>query len=219
MHGNDTRRDSGAARRNVGFALANERSFFPRLSARENLDFFATLDEVPRKLRKGRIELLLERVGLSDAADTLVMKFSSGMYQRMGIARALLKSPSIVLLDEPTRSLDPASATNFCNLVRGLAEDGAAILIASHNFQETAAVADSVIVLQQGKVAGHLRETGATAFGTPASGFSASTSTASGHADSEFTVDEIRSFYFQVTGEIDAERFQEPRHEALAVCG
>ena len=219
VHGNDTRRDSGAARRNVGFALANERSFFPRLSARENLDFFATLDEVPRKLRKGRIELLLERVGLSDAADTLVMKFSSGMYQRMGIARALLKSPSIVLLDEPTRSLDPASATNFCNLVRGLAEDGAAILIASHNFQETAAVADSVIVLQQGKVAGHLRETGATAFGTPASGFSASTSTASGHADSEFTVDEIRSFYFQVTGEIDAERFQEPRHEALAVCG
>ena len=113
-------RATAAVRERVGFAVATERSFFPRLSARENLDFFATLDDIPRKRRAERVDELLARTALGDAADTLVMKFSSGMYQRLGIARALIKRPSVVLLDEPTRSLDPGSAAQFWNLVREL---------------------------------------------------------------------------------------------------
>src|SRR5207244_11115955 len=68
----DTCSDSRAVRERVGFAVATERSFFPRLSARENLDFFATLDAIPRKTRAERVDELLSRTGLHDAADTLV---------------------------------------------------------------------------------------------------------------------------------------------------
>ncbi len=140
----DTQRESRAVRERVGFAVATERSFFPRLSARENLDFFAALDDIPRKRRAERVDELLARTGLRDAADTLVMKFSSGMYQRLGIARALIKRPSVVLLDEPTRSLDPGSAAQFWNLVRELPAQSTTVILATHNFNEAVAVGNHV---------------------------------------------------------------------------
>src|SRR5690242_4287282 len=129
VHGFDSRAHSADLRKHVGFAVASERSFFPRLSARENLSFFAALDEVDRKCRVQRVDEMLSSTGLSDAADTLVMKFSSGMYQRLGIARALLKDPSVILLDEPTRSLDPASAAHFWSLGRSLSARGATLIL------------------------------------------------------------------------------------------
>lgn len=155
--GADTRTEPQRVRQQVGFAVAGERSFFPRLTARENLDFFAALDNVPRSARSARVEFMLARVGMADAADTLVMKFSSGMCQRLGIARALLTQPSVILLDEPTRSLDPAAAAAFWELVRGLPAEGAAVVMATHSFQEAAAVSDAVAVLQQGELAGYQR--------------------------------------------------------------
>jgi ABC-2 type transport system ATP-binding protein len=175
VEGADTRTEPGHVRQHVGFAVASERSFFPRLSARENLDFFAALDDVPRKFRARQIEAMLERTGLLDATDTLVMKFSSGMYQRLGIARALVKQPSVILLDEPTRSLDPASAARFWNLVRALPAQGSTVILATHNFNEALAVGDFVAVLHCGRMAGY-RKLGDT------------------------DVEELRSFYFRTTG-------------------
>jgi ABC-2 type transport system ATP-binding protein len=178
VEGADTRTASNRVRRHVGFAVATERSFFPRLSARENLDFFAALDDVPRKSRARQIEAMLDRTGLLDAADTLVMKFSSGMYQRLGIARALIKEPSVILLDEPTRSLDPASAAHFWNLVRGLSAQNSTVILATHSFNEAAAVGDLLAVLHRGRLAAY-RNIG------------------------DSSVEELRSFYFQTTGELD----------------
>ena len=178
VQGADTQSAPNDVRRHVGFAVATERSFFPRLSARENLDFFATLDDVPRLSRASRIQAMLDRTGLLDAADTLVMKFSSGMYQRLGIARALVKEPSVILLDEPTRSLDPASAAHFWNLVRELPAQGATVLLATHSFNEAAAVGDFIAVLHRGRLAA-CRKIG------------------------DSSVEELRSFYFQATGELD----------------
>ena len=155
--GADTVRDASRARRAVGFAVAAERSFYPRLTARENLAFFAVLDDVPRAERRERVEWTLERAGLSDAGDTLVMKFSSGMYQRLGIARALLKKPSVLLLDEPTRSLDPAAAARLWKLVRETAGAGSTILLTTHHFDEALAVGDAVAVLARGVLAGQHR--------------------------------------------------------------
>jgi ABC-2 type transport system ATP-binding protein len=152
VNGADTRKQAGKVRQNVGFAVVTERSFFPRLTARENLEFFAALDDVARKCRKQQVETILQQVGLSHAADRLVMKFSSGMWQRLGIARALLKNPSVILLDEPTRSLDPGSATQFFDLVRTLAAQGAAVILATHSFQEALAVGDFVAVLDHGRL-------------------------------------------------------------------
>lgn len=155
VHGSDTQRQPQQVRACVGFAIAGERSFFPRLTARENLDFFATLDDVPRKSRKQRVESMLSRTGLLESADMLVMKFSAGMYQKLAIARALIKQPSVLLLDEPTRSLDRAATAEIWTLVQELSAEGATILIATHNFQEAATVADTVAVLQKGELAGY----------------------------------------------------------------
>jgi ABC-2 type transport system ATP-binding protein len=178
----DTVSDSQSVRRQVGFAVASERSFFPRLSARENLDFFATLEDVSRSSRAQKVEGVIEAVGLQDEADTLVMKFSSGMYQRLGIARALIKNPSIVLLDEPTRSVDPGSAQHCWNIIRDLAENGTTVLLATHSFQEAATIAHFVAILFQGILLAHQRL--------------AATS----------SIDDLRSLYFETTGEMDQTR-------------
>jgi|SRR5581483_10899306 len=176
--GFDTRSGPNEVRRQVGFAIATERSFFPRLSGRENLDFFAALDEVERHFRSQKITSILEITGLREASDTLVMKYSSGMYQRLAIARALLKDPKCLLLDEPTRSLDPASACRFWDLVRELRDRGTTILLTTHSFSEAAAVADAVAVLQKGRLAGSRKTASATA-------------------------EQLRDFYFSSTGEMD----------------
>ena len=153
VQGADTRTQGGHVRKHVGFVVAAERSFFPRLSARENLDFFAALENIPRKGRAGRVDEALEQTGLLAAADALVMKFSTGMYQRLGIARALVKQPSILLLDEPTRSLDPASTARFWELLRELARSSCAVLLATHSLNEAAAVGDTVALLYRGGLA------------------------------------------------------------------
>jgi ABC-2 type transport system ATP-binding protein len=174
--GADTRDQSQAVRRQVGFALASERSFFPRLTARENLDFFAALEDVPRRERAHRVDRVLRDVGLEEAAGKQAMKLSSGMYQRLGISRALIKRPSVLLLDEPTRSLDPAAASHLWRLIRELAHGGITILLATHNFSEAVAVADHIAILQKGELLAVERARG-------------------------FGVEQLRDFYLDMTGE------------------
>lgn len=177
--GFSTERDAGEVRRQVGIAVATERSFFPRLSARENLEFFAALDEVPRSERIQRIKEVLFETGLEERADTLVMKFSSGMYQRLGIARALVKRPAVLLLDEPTRSLDAATTAHFWETIRNFARRQTAVLLATHNFAEAVAVGDRLLLLHHGELL-------------------ADRSVGKGES-----ADALRSFYFRKTGEID----------------
>jgi ABC-2 type transport system ATP-binding protein len=149
--GFDSRRNSGEVRRQVGIAVAAERSFFPRLSARENLNFFATLDEVPRRERGRRIGEVLRETGLEEQADTLVVKFSSGMYQRLGLARAMIKQPSVLLLDEPTRSLDAGATSHLWATIRLLA-GRSLVFLATHNFAEAAALGDRILLLHHGEL-------------------------------------------------------------------
>lgn len=152
VNGADTRCQAQIVRSQVGFVLASERSFFPRLTARENLEFFAALEDIPRRERPSRVESILNDMGLNDSAGKQVMKLSSGMYQRLGIARALVKRPSVLLLDEPTRSLDAGAAGQLWGHIRELSGTGITILLATHNFAEAAAVCDRVAVLQRGEL-------------------------------------------------------------------
>jgi ABC-2 type transport system ATP-binding protein len=174
--GADTRIQSQAVRRQVGFAVASERSFFPRLTSRENLDFFAALEDVPRTERAQRVACVLCEVGLEEAAGKQAMKLSSGMYQRLGIARALIKRPSVLLLDEPTRSLDPAGAGHLWRLIRELGDRGITIVMATHNFSEAVTVADRIAILQKGQLLAVERVRG-------------------------FSVERLRDFYLDTTGE------------------
>jgi ABC-2 type transport system ATP-binding protein len=154
VNGDDTRYQSQSVRKEVGFALASERSFFPRLTVRENLMFFATLEDVPWRQRASRADECLSRVGLEMHAGKQVMKLSSGLYQRLGIARALIKQPGVLLLDEPSRSLDPAAANHLWELIRDVAATGVTVALATHNFAEAIAVSGRIAVLQKGELRG-----------------------------------------------------------------
>jgi len=171
----DTRNQGQAVRRQVGFAVATERSFFPRLTVRENLEFFAALEDIPRRERPLRVNSVLEDLNLVKAADKQVMKLSSGMHQRLGIARAWVKKPSVLLLDEPTRSLDFCAASQLWSLIHELARAGTTIVLATHNFSEAIAVANRVGILRQGRLLDSCRNVG-------------------------FTEEQLRSRYLEITG-------------------
>jgi ABC-2 type transport system ATP-binding protein len=159
VEGMETRSHGEYARRVVGLVVASERSFFPRLTAGENLDLFGALEDLPRAERRQRIDWALDVTGLEASRETLVMKFSSGMYQRLGIARALLKRPHVLLLDEPTRSLDIRGAEQLWQVFRQTARAGCTVLLATHSFEEAAALGSQIVILQSGVVRASARIT------------------------------------------------------------
>ena len=138
----------------IGLVTSDERSFYWRLSGRENLRFFARLYDVPRTRIEARIDELLQRVDLVEPSARRFADYSSGMKQRLAIARALLHDPPILLMDEPTRSLDPASALSLRAFVLDelKGKDGKTILLATHNLKEAEAVCDRLAILIAGKV-------------------------------------------------------------------
>jgi len=135
----------------IGLVQADERSFYWRLSGRENLRFFARLYNVPGRDISRRIDELLERVDMTEAADRMFNGYSSGMKQRMAIARALLHDPQILFMDEPTRSLDPAASLALRKfMLEELKEK--TIILATHNLQEAQTMSDHVAILVKGRV-------------------------------------------------------------------
>ena len=142
----------------IGLVHSDERSFYWRLSGRENLAFFARLYDVPGKRIAPRIRELLERVDLTEAADRRFSDYSSGMKQRLAIARALLHDPPILLMDEPTRSLDPESSLTLRAFILDelKGRDGKTILLATHNLREAETLCDRLAILVQGTI----RQTG-----------------------------------------------------------
>ena len=151
--GHDTIHEN-VVKRLIGYVHSDERSFYWRLSARENLRFFARLYDVPPRRTESRISELLKRVDLLDAADRPFSGYSSGMKQRVSIARALLHDPPILLMDEPTRSLDPAASKSLRHFIldhlRG--RDGKTILLATHDLREAEVVSDRIAILIRGRV-------------------------------------------------------------------
>lgn len=153
--GYDVEMQSAAVRAQLAMVTADERSLNWRLGARENLRLFAGLHRMSAAERRPRVEEVLALVGLDETGDKLVGAFSSGMRQRLLVARALLPRPRVLLLDEPTRSLDPVSAHDFRRLLRETLIDrlGATVLLATHNAEEAFSYCDRVLVLHRGSVA------------------------------------------------------------------
>jgi ABC-2 type transport system ATP-binding protein len=143
----------GAARRQVGLMIGDEHSLYWRLSGKENLAFFGALHGLRRPEALRDAAELLDLVGLAEAAERPVRGYSSGMRARLSLARSLLAGPPLLLLDEPTRSLDPLAAVEFREMaVRLTRERGAGILLATHDLHEAAAVSDRIVVLAAGRV-------------------------------------------------------------------
>lgn len=150
--GHDIRVDPLAVRRSIGVVLSEDRSWYLRLSGRANLEFFAVVYGLDRRAAGDRATALLHDHGLGQAADRRVSGYSAGMRARLALARALLASPPVLLLDEPTRSLDPMAAIDFRQRLRLLREDQVTILFATHDLHEAASLADRVIVLDHGRL-------------------------------------------------------------------
>jgi ABC-2 type transport system ATP-binding protein len=114
------------------------------MTGRQNLHHTARLNGIPRKAADDHIDELLERVGLTNAANSKVETYSRGMKQRLGLADIMVKRPSIVILDEPTTAIDPAGVEDVLALIRELAHNGAAVLLASHLLHQVQQVCDEV---------------------------------------------------------------------------
>jgi len=129
-------------------ALIEGPAFYPGLSGRENLKVLATLGDFPHD----RVDQLLDQVGLLDRATSKFKTYSLGMKQRLGIAAALLPSPELLILDEPTNGLDPAGIQEVRELLGHLAGYGLTVLVSSHLLSEIEAIADDLVMLRDGKV-------------------------------------------------------------------
>jgi len=147
----DPARNPVAVKRQVGY-LPDSVGFYSGMTGRQNLRYTARLNGIDRKVAEERIDGLLARVGMTDAADMAVEKYSRGMRQRLGLADVLVKDPSIVILDEPTTAIDPAGVVEVLELVRELARNGAAVLLASHLLHQVQQVCDQIGIFVAGKL-------------------------------------------------------------------
>lgn len=154
FHGHDLRTHSREVRRMSGLVTSDERSFYWRLTGRKNLEFFATLYGLSPGDARARIGLLLDKLGLTHAADRPFAGYSSGMKQKLAIARGLLPDPRIVFYDEPTRSLDPLSCLNIRRWISQTRQEhpDRTHLLATNQLDEAEQLCDRVIIIHQGRL-------------------------------------------------------------------
>lgn len=154
LAGHDTAREPAAVRRQIGYHAGSDLGFYARLTGRQNLRFFGRLNHLSDEFSASRIESLSERFGLSRALDRQARALSSGTIQRLSLIRALLHQPKVLLLDEPTRSLDAIAAADFRHFLKTevLARKDTSMLFASHTMQEIELLADRVAILDEGNL-------------------------------------------------------------------
>jgi ABC-2 type transport system ATP-binding protein len=154
VHGEDSVNDDERVRRQIGLATAEERSFYWRLTSEQNLMFFARLHGLSDRVAKERIKDVFAKLELDEVARRRFGELSTGNKQRLAVARALLPSPPVLLLDEPTRSLDPLAAARMRELIRSLAEQDppVTILLTSHNLAEVETLCARVAIITRGRI-------------------------------------------------------------------
>ena len=154
VHDHDSVRDDEHVRRQIGLSTAEERSFYWRLTSEQNLMFFARLHGLSDRVAKQRIKDVFSQLELDEVAPRRFGELSTGNKQRLAVARALLASPPVLLLDEPTRSLDPLAAARMRDLIRSLANQNppVTILLTSHNLAEVETLCARVAIISRGRI-------------------------------------------------------------------
>ena len=137
----------------IGF-LPEQPYFYDYLTARELLEYYGQLSEVASKDRSRKVNEVLERVGLPDAAETQLRKFSKGMLQRVGIAQAILHDPKVVFFDEPMSGLDPMGRREVRDLMEQLKQEGKTVFFSTHILSDAEALCDRVAIIHQGELRG-----------------------------------------------------------------
>lgn len=150
--GLDVVKQADEIRSNIGFIFGGDRGLYWRLSANDNLRYFASLYNVDPDLAAKRIPYLLEMVSLKDRANEKVEGYSRGMKQRLHIARSLIHDPKILFLDEPTIGLDPVGARDLRQVVRNLQDEKKTILLTTHYMFEADALCQRIAVVNKGNI-------------------------------------------------------------------
>jgi len=150
--GHDVVSDAREVRRNIGYVFGGDRGLYERLSALDNLRYFAELYGVPARESRARIGELIEMVGLTGREKERVEGFSRGMRQRLHIARGLLHDPAVLFLDEPTIGIDPVGARELRATIATLKEQGKTILLTTHYMFEADELCDRIAVIAAGRI-------------------------------------------------------------------
>jgi len=150
--GQDVVRETGEVRKHIGFAFSGSRGLYNRLTAVQNLRYFAELYALDPVVTRKRIPELLELVGLQGRGDDKVETFSSGMTQRLHLARALLHDPEVLFLDEPTVGIDPVGSRELRTTVRSLLALGKTILLTTHYMAEAEELCQRIAIVKKGRI-------------------------------------------------------------------
>ena len=153
IKGFDVERERDHVLGEIGYHTGGDEGFYGRLTGRENLGFFAAMNNCVGRDAVRRIQQVAELMGIAESLDRQVRTFSTGMMHRLGLARAFLHAPAVLLLDEPTRSLDPLAAAEFRRFLRNdlIRQHGTTLLFASHTLSEVEELADRVAILDSGR--------------------------------------------------------------------
>ena len=151
VDGFDAVRQATEVRTRLG-VLPDARGLYKRLTARENIEYFAHLQGIPAALVAERVTSLSERLDLAEILDRRTEGFSNGQRVKTALARTLVHNPSNVILDEPTNGLDVMSTRSLRKVMLGLREEGRCVLFSSHIMQEVAALCDTIVVIAKGRV-------------------------------------------------------------------
>ncbi|MDP7421857.1 MAG: ABC transporter ATP-binding protein [bacterium] len=152
LNGFDVAADPDRVRSSLGVVIGGERAVYWKLTARENLKYFASLYHVPPPVAKERMNNLLALVGLTDRADDRVESYSTGMRQRLLVAKSFINDPLIILFDEPTAGLDVQSARHIRKFILDQKKTGKTMIFATHTMEEADQLADRVAVIHKGNL-------------------------------------------------------------------
>ncbi len=153
VNGFDVKKETSMVRASLGMVVGGERTLYWKLTARDNLMYFSSLYKMERSYAKKRIIELLENFELIDRADERLEDYSTGMRQKVAIARALLHDPPILLLDEPTIGLDPNISRQIRQQIKELSvKQGKTIFLTTHYMDEAAQLCDRITIMDNGKI-------------------------------------------------------------------
>ncbi|HYG24042.1 MAG TPA: ABC transporter ATP-binding protein [Verrucomicrobiae bacterium] len=151
LMGHDTVREPEWVRRSLGFYSAST-ALYPRLTARETLEFFARINGYPTQRVKARVDHLIARFGISEYADARVDRLSQGMKQKVSIARTVVHDPPVVIFDEPTVGLDVLNAIEMQKVIAEFRTEGKTILFSTHIMSEAERLCDRIAIVHRGKI-------------------------------------------------------------------
>jgi ABC-2 type transport system ATP-binding protein len=152
--GEDVVTATESVRRRIGVVFGGDRGLYGRLSARRNLEYWATLYRLDRRAARDRVAELIDRFGLTEHADTPVDKLSRGTKQRVHLARGLLSRPELLFLDEPSTGMDPVATREFHRLFHQLRDGSTTILLTTHDMTEAEQLCDRVTLIDHGRALG-----------------------------------------------------------------